>query len=200
MTYRSARDVRSVAPFWIVPSDSSSSTWSFSDIITKMAAARCAPTRSRSETSVGDPTRHMMSLPILVRRGFMPRSAKTLSSISCISFLSCWSVMITMLLAATLVEGGSTIMSNLNSGRSRGKKYSTPSVRRSFPIWYCRRKNAICTTARSVASFQPRIKVCPVSATFVLPDPTASRPASMPAVMKPTTMANTIKPKSTRNE
>ena len=68
---------------------------------------------------------------------------------------------------------------------------------RSFVCWYCRRRKQICTTARSVASFHPRISVCLSSATFVYPSAMETRKSSILFVMKPTTAANITRPKMT---
>ena len=62
-------------------------------------------------------------------------------------------------------------------------------------IWYCLRRNEHCTTARSVASFQPRIRVCPCAATLVRPAASEFMNCDTASVMKPTRMANTTKPK-----
>mmetsp|Transcript_96996 Transcript_96996/g.277544 ORF Transcript_96996/g.277544 Transcript_96996/m.277544 type:complete len:245 (+) Transcript_96996:1595-2329(+) len=110
-TFRSARMVRIVAPFFTRPSDSSSSSWSFSVIIAMIDVALCAFTRTRSWILQGFPTRHTMSHPIRVRLGSIPRSAIASPSISSISSLV-WSLAMTTtgdlatgLDGATLVHG-----------------------------------------------------------------------------------------------
>ena len=120
-TWRIASAVRSVAPLWSCPSDSSNSTASRSVIITRMAAARCAPTRIRSLTLVGSPMRQMMFLPSFVRRGLIPRSSSVCARSSCISSLVCVSHMMMMSDTARDVDGRSRRPNARRTGMRKGR-------------------------------------------------------------------------------
>ena len=110
-----------MAPLKIRPLLSSSSLVSCSVIMTKIAAARCAPTRIKSLTLVGLPTRQMMLRPSLVRQGRMPRSARVCASLMCISSFVMLLSMMTMSLTARLVDGRSNNPHHLNAGMRLGK-------------------------------------------------------------------------------
>lgn len=67
--------------------------------------------------------------------------------------------------------------------------------RDSFSIWYCRLRNDVCTTARRVASFHPRMRVWSEAATLVLPEARSLMKDANASVMKPTKVAKMTKPK-----
>mmetsp|Transcript_37271 Transcript_37271/g.106678 ORF Transcript_37271/g.106678 Transcript_37271/m.106678 type:complete len:329 (+) Transcript_37271:1487-2473(+) len=101
-TNRRAIRVRSVIP---QVTAETSGAWSACASCKTTAFARCAPTRWRSCTSVGSPTRHTTSRPSFVRALLMPRSPKPCESASSISALVMVLHMITMAPFATTVEG-----------------------------------------------------------------------------------------------
>ena len=106
------------------------------------------------------------------------------------------SVITTMFATAIDVDGRSRSPSILNAGVSHLAYHRSPKHFLSFSCWYCRLRNEICTTARSVASFHPKMSVCPASATAVCPSLIASMLCAMASVMKPTSTAKITTPKN----
>mmetsp|Transcript_12717 Transcript_12717/g.39165 ORF Transcript_12717/g.39165 Transcript_12717/m.39165 type:complete len:315 (+) Transcript_12717:1127-2071(+) len=181
-TWRSAKIVRRVAPFWILPPDASRSSSSRSVIMMRMLSAVSAETRIKSCVDVESPTRTIKSRPMTISSSSMPRDARPSASFSFISAFSFVLVMTTTGATATDVEGGWIPM----------------------PRYFClklelhcvcaRRMCAICATSRGVASFVPSTSVCPAVTTFVLPSLSDSMNVVTPSVMKPTKMAKTTRP------